>query len=261
MDVQRIGAVALRHLRLFKHDVSRVLMVLFWPLLDIFIWGFLGTWMQKEQGTGNLQTAFLLSILLWQITNRISQEMAVGLLEEIWHENLANFFATPLKMSEWILGLICFSSILNLAVVTYGIVVINALYGVPFAPLISNVLIFGPSLMLCGILLGIFTISLIFYFGKKGQEIAFISTWICTPFCAVFYPREVLPPLVQKIGGFLPMTYIFEGMRGRILRGEDPTLFIGKSLMLTAGYLGCALFLFTVMFTYSKNKGLSRLND
>jgi ABC-2 type transport system permease protein len=56
----------------------------------------------------------------------------------------------------------------------------------------------------------------------------------------VFYPLSVLPTWVQAIARVIPATYVFEGMRGIVLRQGAPTapLIWGTALALL--YVGLA---------------------
>ena len=39
-----IWAIVFRHLYIWQRDVNLLLCGFYWPLLDILIWGFLGSW-------------------------------------------------------------------------------------------------------------------------------------------------------------------------------------------------------------------------
>lgn len=261
MDLQRIYAVILRYTRLIPRDINRLIMVLFWPLLDVIIWGFLGLWISKQNSNPEYQIIVLTAILLWQIVGRLGVEMGLVLFEEIWSGNLINFFATPLKQSEWVLGAIAFVSMLILLIVGYCSLLIHFLYGTSLITLLTNLAIFGPSLFLSGILLGLCALNIVLALGKKGSEAAFVVAWGMAPFVGAFYPTEVLPAWAQKISACLPMSYVFEGMRSHVQHGTNPTHAIATSLVLNIVYIFGAALLFAYMFKRSKNIGLKHLMD
>ena len=67
-----IWAITLRHLRLYRRDLNLLLGILYWPLLDVLTWGFLGAWIQKSglAEFHNYELITLLGVLLWQVIGR-----------------------------------------------------------------------------------------------------------------------------------------------------------------------------------------------
>jgi len=97
--------------------------------------------------------------------------------------------------------------------------------------------------------------------GKRGIELGFVIAWFLLPFSGAYYPIEVLPTWGQKLSTWLPMRYVFEGMRGLLMHQQDPTSHLIKSYALGAIYAAAAMLLFVYCFNYSKRKGLARLVD
>lgn len=90
-----VWAVVLRHLRMWLRDPNFFLGGFYWPLLDVFIWGFLGSWIARSS-MGQFQyyeTAALLGILLWQVVGRGCNVMVVSFCEELWSQNIVNLFS------------------------------------------------------------------------------------------------------------------------------------------------------------------------
>jgi putative ATPase len=63
-------------------------------------------------------------------------------------------------------------------------------------------------------------------------------SWLFVPFCAVFNPLEVLPKFMQIAGKALPMTYVFEAIRSKIMTGYFPVSNLIISYSLNIAYLG-----------------------
>lgn len=261
MDLQRIYAVVLRYTRLIPRDINRLIMVLYWPLIDILIWGLLGAWMTQQNQNAEYQLNALAVILLWQLVGRLGTELGLVLFEEIWSGNLINFFATPLKLSEWVTAAIVFVSMLISVILVYCSSLIHLIFHVPLIKILPNLLIFGFPLFLSGILLGFCSLNIVLALGKKGSEAAFIVAWGFAPFIGAFYPIEVLPAWAQNISACLPMSYIFEGMRHYIMHGTSPLHNIIIGTAMNIAYLIVMSILFAYMFKRSKNIGLKRLMD
>jgi ABC-2 type transport system permease protein len=253
-----INAIILRYFQVFRHDINRIFAILFWPAFDMFLWGFLGAWVQ-ENSTIDFQLAFLSSIALWQMMLRLSQEMANCFLEEVWTQNVINLFVAPIKIIEWLIGLISISIIVGIVVYFNCSIITAFLYKKPFSIFAYNFLIFGPSLFLSGIFLGMIPLILIMKFGRKGAEMAYIITWIVAPFCGVFYPRTVLPSWAQTVGSFLPMTYAFESVRKYILEAVFPAEELLLSYLLSIFYIILGTIIFMYTFSCARKTGLVKL--
>lgn len=256
-----ISGIILRHLRLIKNNINRLLFVFYWPFLDLLLFGFMGKWIQTMQNNNNLEMVFLLSVLLWQTVCRTCMEVFVSFMEELWSYNIINIFASPIKLTEWLLGVIFFTIILISILIIYLLVLINIFYTISILDLLKNFIIFAPSLFLSGVSVGLLILSILIYFGMRANEIGFVICWGLMPLSGVFYPIETLPSWGQKISAWLPMSYIFTGMRGYITNQTSPNPYLIKGTILSLIYGIIFLFLFFYMFNKSKNKGLSRLSD
>lgn len=258
-----IWAVTLRQAYLWRHDINHLLMSLYWPILDTLIWGFLGAWISKSGPTGfqNYETAALLGILLWQVVGRGAQVFGFAFCEELWQHNIVNMFSLPLRTIEWMLGVILFYAFALIVIVSVCMLVIFMLYDLSVWYTISTFLIFMPPLFLCCIWLGFTCLQILVLIGKRGVEIGFIIMWCLLPFCGAYYPIEVLPAWGKTLSAFIPMSYVFTGMRGYVMQQQDPThnLLIGYAM--GAVYAAIAVVLFIYCFNQSKKNGLARLAD
>lgn len=258
-----IWAIVLRYLRMWKRDPNFLLGGLYWPLLDILIWGFLGSWIQQSQTTQfhNYDIAALLGVLLWQFVGRGSNFMLIAFSEELWSNNVVNLFSLPIRITEWMCGMILFSAVMMFIVSVFCILVIYFLYGLPIWYIASTLLIFMPPLFLSGIWIGFTCLQIVVTLGKRSIELGFVVGWFLMPFSGAFYPVEILPHWGQVISSFLPISYVSQGMREYVMREQDPTPYLIKGYALSIIYAAFAIALFMYCFNRSKQKGLARLND
>lgn len=263
MELRHIWGVTLRHIRLWTKDPNLIMMTFYWPLLDVLIWGFLGSWVTQIQQSSviNYESVFLFSILLWQTNCRACFTLVTGFIEELWSLNLINMFTLPLKLSEWIAGVTTFSFIMSIINAVYCILLLKLFYTISLAKILIVFALFGPALFITGIWLGFVSLHIIAYFGKRAQELAWVLAWGLSPICGVFYPINVFPMWLQKISYCIPMTYIFEGMREYVINGIFPTKQLLYGYGLGIIYAAIAVAIFVVIFNYSKTKGLTRLSD
>lgn len=259
MNLYRVSGVFLRYFYVMRTGLHQLCDLLYWPLIDILLWGLASVWMQKESHVGNFPLLVMTALIFWHICWRGATDISVSLLQEFWHRNLINLFSTPLKFSEWIAGMLLLCLTKLAMSITFGSIVVYILYslnvftvGWAFIPFAASLLIFGWSI-------GFISSSLIVYWGHKVEMLAWMTPYLFAPFSAVFYPLHVLPKWAQAISYCLPTTYIFEGMRSILTTGTFPIADFWISIGLNLVFLAGSLSLFRMMFLKSLNKGLARL--
>lgn len=262
--VSAIGGIFLRYARLLKRDINLVLTATYWPLLDIVIWGYLGSWIQKNQTATqfqNYETVALLGILLWQAVGRSSNIISFAFMEELWSNNLVNIFSLPLRITDWIVGILLWYAFMILLTCSASMLVIALLYNVAMSTILTTFLTFFPPLFFCGIWIGFMCLQIVALLGKRGIELSFVVAWFFLPFSGAYYPIDVLPSWGQTISKFLPMSYVFQAMRGQLMYQQDPTPLLVIGYLLSILYAVTAIALFIYCFNRSKEKGLARLAD
>ena len=257
--MRRVKGVIWRHLYFFPRSLDRIADSVYWPILDIVLWGLTSSWLLQQKEVPGLVLAILTALVFWQIVWRASYEISVNLLEELWNTNLVNLFSSPLTFGEWVAGILLMSLFKLVITVVVGFGAVWLLYslniiqmGWLLIPYMINLIIFGWTV-------GMFTSAFIIYFGLKIQTIAWVFGFIFAPFSAVYYPVSQLPVAIQPISRLLPATYVFEGLRQYLFYG----IFNLEYLFVAAGmnviYFLLAFAFFKFMFIKSKQKGLARL--
>lgn len=257
MSLQRIFALFTRHMYLYKRSIPRIMEVFYWPLLDLLIWGFITIYLaQFRENLPGFVTYFIGALILWDILFRAQQGISVSFLEDVWSKNLLNLFASPLGPAEYILSLM-------LVGVTKLVIVSAVMAALAWVFYSFNIFIIGISLIpfvinliVMGWAVGIITTALILRFGQEAEVLAWALGFLFMPVSAVFYPVSVLPSFLQVVAGFVPASYVFEGMRQVI---ATKTLAVNE-LLLSSGlnvfYLCFASLFFYLNFKIVKRKGL-----
>jgi len=256
-------AVTLRHLRLWKNDPNVPLFYVYWPILDILTWGFLGAWIQQLSAVPsyNLATITVTGLLLFQICSRGCNGLCSAFIEEIWSDNIVNLFSLPVSMAEWICGAIMLAAI-NMCLVTASCMsLVFLLYNVPVGSTITTFFCFAPPLFLACLWLGFTSLAILVTLGKRGIEMAFVFAWFFQPFCGAYFPVEALPAWGQKISCLLPMSPVFSGLRAYLGSQQDPTPYLIKGYLMGTIYAAAGIALFIYSFNRSKRKGLARLAE
>ncbi|MBS0625435.1 MAG: ABC transporter permease [Verrucomicrobia bacterium] len=259
MNWSRVRGVFFRYFYVLKKGGLQLSDLFYWPLVDILLWGLTSVWIQSQSHVSNLPLILMTGLVFWQVAWRGSIDISVSLLQEFWHRNLVNLFSTPLKISEWTMGVILLCLCKLLVTITFGAVTVYVLYSLNVFTVGWSFLPFAAALLLFGWSLGFLASSAIIYWGHQVEAFAWMIGFIFAPFSAVFYPVETLPHWAQSISWCLPTTYIFEGMRSVLKTGTFPTEFFWISLGLDLVCLGLSISLFNYMFQKSRIKGLARL--
>ncbi|HYF05871.1 MAG TPA: ABC transporter permease, partial [Patescibacteria group bacterium] len=100
LNLRRVWGVVLRSSYVLKHNLDRLTDMLYWPVLDLMLWGVTSKYFTEASGTGDIVLLVLSGLVFWGVFWRGQYEVPLNLLEDIWGQNLINMFASPLKFSE-----------------------------------------------------------------------------------------------------------------------------------------------------------------
>lgn len=259
MNFGRVYAIFLRHLYVLIKGMHQLGDLFYFPLIDILIWGLTSYWIRSQSDLPELPLILMTGLVFWQIAQRGSLDIAWGLLQEFWQRNLANLFSTPLKLSEWIAGILLLCLCKLALTIAFGTLVVYILYSLNVFTVGWAFLPFAASLIIFGWTISFLAASCIILWGHKVEMFTWMVGYLFAPFSAVFYPVAVLPKWAQMISWCLPTTYIFEGMREILNSHAFPTNYFWISITLNLIYLTAALALFRAMFEKSRELGLARM--
>jgi ABC-2 type transport system permease protein len=257
LDIERIGALLLRQLFLYRRSLIRSLEIVYWPVLDLLVWGFLSVYVAQLRGGGGATIAFLLGgMILWDIFFRVQQAISVSFLEDIWTRNLINVFVSPISTLEFL----CATMLLGvMKIVVIGLLLAGlalALYAFNIFQYGMVLLPFVLNLILAAWGMGIITTALILRFGQGAEALAWAVAFLFQPFSAVFYPVAVLPRAIQPMAWALPTTHAFEGMRAVLSGHPVPWGHVAWAAGTNAVLLAIAAAVFTWVMRIAREQGL-----
>ncbi len=252
----RVKALLLRHLYIHKRTPTRLLDIVFWPFLELLLWGFVSAFVSQSAGSGTGVIAVLLgAVILWEVFLRTALGTGTAFLEDMWTRNFLNIFASPVSVSEFLLAILLSSFVRVL--ITTGILALLASWfydfhivslGLPLAAFYANLVFTGWGL-------GIITIAIILRFGQSAEILAWAFSFLLQPFAAVFYPVSVLPQWLQYLAHAIPLSHVFEGMRGILLQHAVVYRELAWAFLLNVVFLLIATALFMRVFRTAKQKG------
>lgn len=265
MRLPRIYAIFLRQLYLLTNNPTRLAGNFVWLTISIVQWGFITKYLGTlGKANFNFITVILGALILWEFLTRIQQGMMMAFLEDIWSNNLLNFFASPLTIAEYATGLLA-SSIITAAV---GLLAMTMIAGLGFG---YDIFVMGlhmiPSviiLFLFGTALGLFTCGMIFRLGPSAEWLSWPLPMILSLISGVYYPIETLPGPLAAIARCFPPAYVFESLRKVIEQTASTPLILREQtigLVLALGYLMLAFLLFRRVYRHNLATGrLARFN-
>ena len=249
MSWRRISAMVVRYIYLLRSSWPRFLELIYWPAVQMLMWGFLQLYIAQNAGYfARAGGTFIGAVLLWDILFRGQLGFSVSFLEEMWSRNLANLMMSPLKPIEFVLSLMVMSIIrLLIGMVPVSLLAIG-FFGFNLYQLGFALAVFFLNLILTSWAVGIFVSGVIIRNGLGAENLAWTIMFLLMPLTCVYYPVAVLPPWLQIVAWSLPPTYVFEGMRAllidHVFRADlMARAFLMNAVVFTAGVCGFMLLL------------------
>ena len=246
----------LRHFYLIKSSLPRVLDLIYWPTIQIILWGFISKFFSiYSEYYNNTLGVILTCAILYDILFRSSISFNMLFLEEIWSRNFTNLFIAPLKIKEIIISLIFTALIRTLIGLVPAIILTSPLFGVSILELGFPLLLLFLSLYIFGITLGLFVSAGLLRYGPSFENIAWSSLFLLAPLGCIYYPIEILPNLFQILAKGLPLVYIFDETRNILINGYINYENLKQAYILNIFYLIIGISLFYLSFLRARIKG------
>ena len=256
MNLNKMYGLFLRHFYLIKSSLPRVLDLIYWPTIQIILWGFISKFFSIYSDYYNNTLGIILTCaILYDILFRSSISFNMLFLEEIWSRNFTNLFIAPLKLKEIIISLIFTALIRTLIGLVPAIILTSPLFGVSILKLGFPLFILFLSLYIFGITLGLFVSSGLMRYGPSFENIAWSSLFLLAPLGCIYYPIEILPEFFQVIAKGLPLVYIFDETRNILINGLVDYENIKQAYLLNLVYLIFGIRLFYLSFLRARVKG------
>ena len=255
-SLRRVWGLTYRHIALFRRSWPRLLELMYWPVLQMAIWGFTASFLlARGGGAATLAASALLGgVLLWEVALRSQMGVSLSFLEELWSRNLGHVFVSPLRPGELVAALLLLSVVRMLVGVLPAIGVAFLLYAFNLFVLGPVVVLFFVNLIVTGWWVALGVISLILRHGAGAEALAWSILFGLTPFSAVFYPVSVLHAPLRAVAFLLPASHVFEGMRAA-LAGTIRWDQLGWAAVLNIVWMAAAATLFVAQFRQARTRG------
>ena len=256
LSPQRVGAMVLRYLYLLRSSWTRLVELIYWPAVQLFVWGFLQLYIAQNSGFfARVSGVFIAAVLMWDMLFRGQLGFSISFLEEMWSRNLGNLMISPLRPIEFVAALMIMSLIrLAIGMVPVTLLAI-AFFGFNLYGLGLALAAFFLNLILTGWAVGIVVAGVLLRNGMGAESLAWTLMFVLLPLICVYYPVNVLPYWLQLIAWSLPPTYVFEGMRALLMEHLFRADLMIEAFLLNALYFGAAVIAFLALLESARRAG------
>ncbi|MDW8314327.1 MAG: ABC transporter permease [Rhodovarius sp.] len=256
-SLRRIWGLIFRHLALYRRSPPRVVELMYWPILQMVVWGFVTAYLAGAgQGVASVAAGVLLGgVLLWEAALRSQMGFSISFLEEIWSRNLGHIFVSPLRPAELVAGLAAMSVLRTLIGVLPAMLLAWLLYAFDILAMGPVLVAFFAALLAMGWAVALGVTAMILRWGAGAEALAWSVLFGLTPFACVFYPVAVLPAWLQPVALMLPAAHVFEGMRAALLEGRVDGGHLAAAFVLDALWLAAMGALFLRQFEAARIRG------
>ena len=256
MNFNRMYGLFLRHFYLITRSFPRILDLIYWPTIQITLWGFISIFFASNTSYYNNAVGVILTCaILYDFLFRTSIGFNMLFLEEIWSRNFTNLFIAPMKIGEIIFCLVFTALIRALIGLIPAILLTSPLFGISILDLGIYLFLLFLSLYVFGVTLGILVSSGLLRFGPSFENIAWASLFFLAPLGCIYYPVEILPQWLQLIANALPLVHLFEEMRNILINNTVSYLPIMKGFFISLVYFAFGIFIFYLAYFGARVRG------
>jgi len=250
-ELNKYLASAYKNWIISKRNVFTLFEIFFWPMISLLSIGLLTRFLSvsPEMVSFLLVGAIALTIL------QVSQiDVAYVLLFDMWSKSIKNTFISPIKSYHLIFGALLFGILRGtfvfafLALVSYYLFGFNSMQGG-----LLPVAIFLAGVFAVAAVIGIVVCISILIFGQKADVAAWSLSGIILLVSGIYYPVEVLPPVLQLLARAIPLTYFLEYYRSVFTHGPS-NLLLGATLAVL--YLIIGLLFFGMSINRARKTGM-----
>ena len=256
MNFNKIFALSLRHVYLIKGSFPRILDLIYWPTIQIFLWGFISKFFTLNSSYFENTVGIILSAaILYDFLFRSSISYNMMFLEEIWSRNFTNLFIAPIKISEIITALTITAIFRTLIGLIPAALLAIPLFGVSIFKIGIPLILLLITLYIFGVTLGLLVTSGLIRFGPSFENIAWASLFFLAPLGCIYYPIDILPEWLRIIAKLLPLVHIFEEMRNILIHDILSYYQIFKAIIISLIYFIFGIVIFYLSYKGAKNRG------
>jgi len=255
-SLRRVFAMTLRHWYLLSSSWPRVLDLIYWPTVQMLMWGFLQLYLAQNSGFFmRAAGTFIGAVMLWDVLFRGQLGFSISFLEEMYARNLGNLMMSPLRPVEFVAALTIQSIIrLMIGLVPVSLLAI-AFFGFNLWGLGLALTVFFMNLLLTSWAVGIVVAGILLRYGLGAENMAWTFMFLLLPVTCVYYPVSVLPSWLQVFAWMLPPTYVFEGMRALLIDHVFRSDLMVQAFALNVLFFAAGVAVFLLLLRNARREG------
>ena len=255
-SLRRIYALVLRHTYLLRSSGPRILELVYWPTVQMILWGFITVFLVNHSSWIAQASGVLLSgVLLWDVLFRGQLGVSLVFMEEMWSRNLGHLFVSPLRPFELGCALLTMSLIRTLIGVGGAALIAIPLFDFSVFSLGLPLLAFFINLIVMGWAIGLLVSGIVLRYGLGAESMAWIAIFAVQPISGVYYPIDTLPVWLQYVAAILPSSHVFEGMRSVLFDHVFRLDLLLHAVLLNVVYLTAGFVSFLAFFKIARVRG------
>lgn len=253
----RVGALVLRYLYLYRSSWTRIVELIYWPTVQMILWGFMTQYLLTEASFLARASGVLISaVLLWDILYRSQLGVSLMFFEEMYARNLGHLFVSPLRPYEMASALLVMSLFRTMIGIGGASLLAYFLYEFSIFSLGFPLIAFFSNLLVMGWAMGLMIAAIVMRWGLGAESLAWVIVFALSPLSGIYYPIDVLPGWLQPVVFALPSSHVFEGMRAVMQQGLFREDLFWNAALLNAGYLVLGFAIFLATFNVARRRGL-----
>ncbi len=256
-ELNKYMASAYKNWIISRRNIFTLFELFFWPMISLLSIGLLTRFLKVD---GSMVSFLLVGAIALTILQVAQIDVAYVLLFDMWSKSIKNTFISPVHSYHLIFGALLFGIVRGGFVFLILVVVSRYLFGFDFqAGGLLPVVIFLAGVFAMAAVIGMTVCISILTFGQKADVAAWSLSGLILLVSGIYYPVDVLPPVLQTMARVIPLTYFLEYYRSIFIPGPH-NLIIGA--ILAALYLGLGLILFDRAIERARRTGiLLRLSE
>jgi ABC-2 type transport system permease protein len=255
-SLRRIYALVLRHTYLLRSSGPRILELVYWPTVQMVLWGFITMFLVNHSSWIAQASGVLISgVLLWDVLFRGQLGVSLVFMEEMWSRNLGHLFVSPLRPFELGCALLTMSLVRTLIGVGGAALIAIPLFHFSIFSMGLPLLAFFLNLIVMGWSIGLLVSGFVLRYGLGAESMAWIAIFAVQPVSGVYYPIDTLPVWLQYVAAALPSSHVFEGMRAVLFDHVFRVDLLLHAALLNVVYLAAGFASFLAFFKIARIRG------
>ncbi len=256
-ELNKYLASAYKNWIISKRNIFTIFELFFWPMISLLSIGLLTRFLKVDESMVSFLLVGSIALTVLQVAQ---MDVAYVLLFDMWSKSIKNTFIAPVHSYHLIFGALLFGIARGSIVFGILIVVSRYLFGFDFQRGgLLPVMIFLVGVFATAAVIGITVCISILTFGQKADVAAWSLSGLILLVSGIYYPVDVLPPVLQMFARAVPLTYFLEYYRSIFIPGPHH---LATGIFLAVFYLVLGLVLFDRAIDRARRTGiLLRLSE